>query len=291
MRALVGIILNTIREGLRQPFFYLLVAIGASALIITVFIPLFTLGNDTDMYKDLGLSFLLVFVLLWGLLAAATGIAREVEDKTAHTILSKSGGRWAFIVGKYLGVMATVVLATAALGAVLAVAVHFRVALDAQYDAVERDFVRGGLGEQVAAFRARQWHQALTVVPGAALVLLQVGVLAAVATALSTRLAPTASVGLSLAAYVVGHLTVFLEGAARGAGGAVAVLVQAVLAVVPFLEIFNISEKLSHAVLVPWGEEWGAVWGYVGWSAVYAAAYAGAAVLAGVMLFRRRSLA
>lgn len=51
------------------------------------------------------------------------------------------------------------------------------------------------------------------------------------------------------------------------------------LAVVPFLEIFNLNEKLSHAMLTPLAAgshgaaEWRAVWEYVGWSGLYALAY------------------
>jgi ABC-type transport system involved in multi-copper enzyme maturation permease subunit len=292
MLALVGIILNTFREAVRRPFYWLLLAAGAAALLVTMRLPLFTFYNDVDMYKDLGLSFVLLFVLLVGLLAAATGVAREVEDKTAHTILAKAVGRWQFIVGKYLGAMAAVAAAAAVLGLVFAAAVYYRVELDAGLSEHGHAYARGGIGLEAAALRARQWNQALTVVPGLVLVLLQVGVLAALATAVSARLSPAASVGLSLVAFVAGHLTVFLESAARGAGGAAEGLAQAVMAVVPFLEIFNINQKLSHAMLIPLDGSgpWGEVWAYVGWAALYAVAYAAAAIGAGVLVFRRRPL-
>ena len=294
MGALVGIAKNTFRESVRQPFYYLLLGMAAAALLVTLRLPLFTFYDDTDMYKDLGLSFILIFVLLSGLLAAATGVAREVEDKTAQTILAKASGRWQFILGKYAGVVAAVALATGVVGLLFVVAVYYRVELDA--NVLERAYVEGGMGEEVAAFRVRQWNQAFTVVPGLVLVGLQVSVLSAVATALSTRFSPAASVALSLAAFVLGHLTVFLERAAGAAGGVLEAVAQGVLAIVPFLEIFNINSKLSHTILVPWGggpgaAAWAEVWSYVGWAAVYAAVYAAAAIGAGVLLFRRRSIA
>ncbi|MBM4019439.1 MAG: hypothetical protein FJ288_14140 [Planctomycetes bacterium] len=292
MRALCGIILNTFREAVRRPFYWLLLAAGAAALLATMRLPLFTFYNDVDMYKDLGLSFVLLFVLLAGLLAAATGVAREVEDKTAHTILAKAVGRTQFVAGKYLGAMAAAGLAAAVLGAIFAAAVYYRVQLDAGVSEHGHAFSRGGIGAEAAALRTRQVHQAATVLPGLVLVVLQVGVLAAVATALSTRLSAAAAVGASLAAFVAGHLTVFLEVPARAAGGAAEWLAQAVLAAVPFLEIFNINQHLSHAVLVPldWSGPWGDAWAYVGWAALYAAAYAAAAIGAGVLAFRRRPL-
>ncbi len=294
MRALAGIALTTLRETTRQPFYYLLLAVGAAALVITLWLPLFTFHSDTEMYKDLGLSFVLVFVMLVGLLAAATGVAREVEDKTAHTILAKAGVRWTFILAKYLGAMGAVLLAVAGLGGVLVVCVYYRVELDA--GVLDRPYTIGGIGAEVEAFWWRRVHQALTVVPGLVLVAMQVGVLSAVATALSARFSVAASVALALGVFVVGHLTVFLEHAARTAATGTRVAAEVVLTLVPFLEIFNLNRYLSHTMLTPFdagspgAEAWADTWIQVGLSAVYAAAYAAAALAVGALLFRRRSL-
>ncbi|MGB3087891.1 MAG: ABC transporter permease subunit [Phycisphaerae bacterium] len=299
MMRLAGIVLNTFRETVRRPFYYLLLAGAAAALLATLRLPFFTLGRsghygDTDMYKDLGLSFVLVFVLLLAVLGAATSVAKEVEDKTAQTILSKAVGRWQFIVGKYVGVMVAVTIGLVVLGVIFAAAVYYRVRLDA--GVFERAYTRGGVGHQIEAFRARQIYQALTITPGIVLVLLQVGVLAAVATAISTRLSSAASVGLSLALFLVGHLTVFLESGARLASAGWQALCSGILAFMPFLEVFNLNERLSHTMLTPFdagspgAAQWTAVWAYVGLSALYAAAYCVFALGLGVVLFRRRSL-
>ena len=295
MRALAGMALNTFRETTREPFYYLLVSAGVAVLAISLWLRSFTFYHETDMYKDLGLSFILLFVMLAGLLAAATGVAREVEARTAHTILAKSGVRWTFIVGKYLGVLAGVVLALAVLGAVFVVAVYYRVEMDA--GVLERPYTLSGVGEQVEAFRWRQINQALTVVPGLVLVGLQVAVLSAVATALSARFSAAASVGLALGVFVVGHLVVFLESAARTAGAGARAAAEGVLTLVPFLEIFNINDRLSRSILTPFADTggstalWGEVWAYVGLAALYAGAYVAAALGVATVLFRRRSLA
>lgn len=294
MRALTGIALTTFRETTRQPFYYLLLAVGAAALVVTLYLPLFTFSHDTDMYKDLGLSFVLVFAMLVGLLAAATGVAREVEAKTAHTILAKAGGRWTFILAKYLGAMAAVLVAVAGLGLILAVCVYYRVELDV--GVVERPYTMGGIGAKVEAFWWRRVHQALTVVPGLVLVILQVGVLSAVATALSARFSVAASVALSLGVFVVGHLTVFLEQATRTATAPARAVAEVVLTLVPFLEIFNLNRYLSHTMLTPFkegaagAEAWAEAWAQVGLSALYAGAYTAAALAVGALVFRRRSL-
>ncbi len=293
-RALAGIAVNTVRETFRQPFYFLLMGVTIAALLATLRLPFFTFYDDTDMYKELGLSFILVFMLVAGVMAAATGVAREVEDRTAQTILSKALGRWQFVVGKYVGVLAAVGGAIAVVGVVFAATVYYRVALDASPGGGRG--VPMGIGYEVEAFRALQWNQALTVTPGIVFVFLQVAVISAVATALSTRLSAVASVGISLAMFVIGHLTVFLEGGMRAAGETVRGLTWGLLAAVPFLEIFNLNQKLSHTVLAPLeagtpgAAAWSEVWGYVGWASLYALAYVGFAVGLGVVLFRRRAL-
>jgi ABC-type transport system involved in multi-copper enzyme maturation permease subunit len=290
-----GIALNTFRETTRQPFYYLLILVGVAALVVTLWLPLFTFYSDTDMYKELGLSFTLVFVMLVGLLGAATGVAREVEDRTAQTILAKSGVRWKFILGKYVGTMGAVAVALAVMGAVLVIAMYYRVEIDA--GVLEQSFTLGGMGEQVEAFWWRRVYQAVTVVPGLVLVGLQVGVLSAVATALSARFSVAASVALALGVFIVGHLVVFLDQATRTVGAGTRAAVEAVVTVVPFLEIFNITHRLSHTMLTPLdpgtpgAEAWAEVWRYVGLASLYAAAYVGVALAVGVVLFRRRSLA
>jgi len=294
-KALGGITLNTFREVMRQPFYYLLLGAGFAGLAVTFFLPWFTFGNDTDMYKEIGLSFILLFVLLAGLLAASTSVAREVEDRTAQTILAKALGRGVFILGKYLGVLGTVAIAVAILGLLFSAAVYYRVWWDAAMGG-HGARVPVGLGAEVDAFHASQWNQALTILPGVVLIFLQVGVMVAVATALSARFSVTASVGLSLTAFVVGHLTVFLEGGMRSAGEAQRTLAQAALAAVPFLEIFNINRRLAHTILTPFAPgtpgaaEWAAVWAYVGVAALYALVYSAFAIAAGVVLFRRRAI-
>jgi len=96
--------------------------------------------------------------------------------------------------------------------------------------------------------------------------------------------------------FVIGHLTVFLEGGMRTAGETVRGVTWGLLAAVPFLEIFDLNQKLSHTVLAPLetgtpgAAAWPEVWGYVGWASLYALAYVGFAVGLGVVLFRRRAL-
>jgi hypothetical protein len=126
-------------------------------------------------------------------------------------------------------------------------------------------------------------------------IIFEVGVLSAVATALSARFSVAAGAALAPGVFVVGHLMVFLEQAVRTATAGTRAAAEVVLTLLPFLEIFNINRHLSHTMLTPFGEgagaeAWADTWAYVGLSAAYAAAYAAAALAVGALVFRRRSL-
>jgi len=82
-------------------------------LIIIVFglLPFFTLGEDTVMYKSVALDVVLLFVLIITLFATSKSIFDEIEDRTMLTLMSKPVRKWEVLVGKYLGIILSALLA------------------------------------------------------------------------------------------------------------------------------------------------------------------------------------
>ncbi len=110
LRNLPPIITNTFTETLRQPVFG--VIIGATILLF-IFSPslvMFTMEDDNLLLQDVGLSTLLVAGLLLAVFSAAGTVTEEIENKTVLTVVSKSVRRSTFIVGKFLGIAAAVML-------------------------------------------------------------------------------------------------------------------------------------------------------------------------------------
>src|SRR5580704_13573669 len=97
------ILRHTFIEAVVQPIFSLLLALGSAILIIFGLLPFFTLGEDTVMYKSVGLDVILLMVLLATLFATSKSIHEEIEDRTMLTLMSKPIYKWAVLVGKYLG--------------------------------------------------------------------------------------------------------------------------------------------------------------------------------------------
>src|SRR3954466_15871156 len=113
------ILRHTFIEAIVQPIYPLLLALGAAILCIFSLLPFFTLGEDTVMFKSVGLDVILLLVLIVTLFATSRSIFDEIEDRTMLTLMSKPVRRWEVLVGKYLGIVLAAALAIAVLGGLL----------------------------------------------------------------------------------------------------------------------------------------------------------------------------
>src|SRR5947199_8027054 len=113
------IIRHTFLEAIIQPIYSLLLALGAAILIVFALLPFFTLGEDTTMYKAVGLDVILLLVLIVTLFATSRSIFDEIEDRTMLTLMSKPVRRWQVLLGKYLGIILASGMAVIILGTIL----------------------------------------------------------------------------------------------------------------------------------------------------------------------------
>src|SRR6266542_4621784 len=120
------IIRHTFLEAIIQPIYSLLLALGAAILIVFALLPFFTLGEDTTMFKAVGLDVILLLVLIVTLFATSRSIFDEIEDRTMLTLMSKPVRRWQVLVGKYLGIILASGMAVTILGAILIVCTWLR---------------------------------------------------------------------------------------------------------------------------------------------------------------------
>ena len=74
-------------------------------------ITMYSLDEDIKLLRELGLSTLFLTGLFIAIFSAAGAVTEEIETKTITTVLSKPIGRPTFVLGKFLGVTAAVVLA------------------------------------------------------------------------------------------------------------------------------------------------------------------------------------
>lgn len=114
---------NTATEALRQPVFSIILAIAVSLIVLSPFLTLFTLMEGPKMMKDMGLATIFLAGVLLAAFAASNVVTEEIENHTALTVLSKPVGRFEFILGKFLGVLAAVTVAFYLMGLSLILAV------------------------------------------------------------------------------------------------------------------------------------------------------------------------
>lgn len=103
--------LNTFVETIRQPIYGVILLVTAAMLILNVSLAAFTLDDDDKLLLDLGLSTLLLSGLFLSAFSATGVLTREIENKTVLTVISKPISRPLFILGKFAGLLAALVLA------------------------------------------------------------------------------------------------------------------------------------------------------------------------------------
>jgi ABC-type Na+ efflux pump permease subunit len=292
------ILRHTLIESLLQPIYLLLLALGAAILIVFGMLPFFTLGEDTVMYKAVGLDVLMLLVLLITLFSTSKTIYDEIEDRTMLTLMSKPVRRWEVLVGKYLGIIVAALLAVIILGAVLILCVWYRI----PGDYLLRTNTLNDLElKQISDY---QWMHTAGLVPSLVLAWFEIAVLAAVSVALSTRFSLVVNLPAVIMVYIAGNLTRFLFPMGSESSAAIKLLGRLLALVLPYLAVFDLRHlAVYHDVALPGTQFWprpgvptvdvvyqSQLWHYVGIAALYGIAYSAFALGAGMWLFKSREL-
>jgi ABC-type transport system involved in multi-copper enzyme maturation permease subunit len=291
------IVRYTFLEAVLQPIYSLLLTLGAAIIVIFAMLPFFTLGEDTKMFKSVGLDVILLLVLLATLFATSKSIFDEIEDRTMLTLMSKPVQRWEVMVGKYLGIISAAALGVGLLGIVLILGTYYRIPTDYMLNSSSlNDLVRN----QVSDLR---WAHIVGLVPQLTLTWLQISVLAAIGVALSTRFSLVVNMPTVILLYLAGNLTKYLmpisTGPLKDKSFVLKWFAYIISTLLPYLGNFDMKEAALFATIKvsgtayandPRGITPAALWGYVGIAALYAIAYAFFALSAGMWSFQTREL-
>ncbi len=290
MGAVFAIAANTFREAVRRRVFLLVLVLTAAVVAVMVILPYFAFKQETDMFKDLALSTAMLATVFLVALVGSGAVAEELETHTATTVLAKPVSRRQFLLGKYLGVVLALLVAAALLAALLFLATYLRVYFDAP--ARERHLAFSIPDSAPAReFQARMLGHALATLPGAVMIFYEGAVLAALAVVFSSRFSRVVAVVVTFGVFLVGHLSEFVLVGVRQSAHAVRTAADVLVHLLPYLETFNITSKVSHMSVGPGHPEFAAVWSYTAWAGLYAVGYAAFVLLLGVLLLRGREIA
>jgi ABC-type transport system involved in multi-copper enzyme maturation permease subunit len=113
---------TTIREALRERLLHNLLVFAVVLVAASLTISQLTLGEQHRIIADVGTSATQVFGTLIAVFLGVGLVSREIDRRTCYAALARPVSRAGFVVGKYLGLLATLAL-NVALMAVATVAV------------------------------------------------------------------------------------------------------------------------------------------------------------------------
>ncbi len=108
---LLAVSRNAFVESIRQPFFLVWTAVIGFAVVLIPYLSAYTFEDDNKLVTDITLSTLLTGGLILAAFTASGVVNREIEKKTALTVITKPLPRPIFVIGKYIGVAGAVTLA------------------------------------------------------------------------------------------------------------------------------------------------------------------------------------
>jgi len=95
---------NAFFESIRQPILLVLVLAGMLLLMLSNPLAAFTMEDDQRMLLDIGLATVFMIGILIASFVASNVLGREIENRTALTVISKPVSRPIFVIGKFIGV-------------------------------------------------------------------------------------------------------------------------------------------------------------------------------------------
>jgi len=258
---------HVFKESVRDRILYGIVAFALLLVVAAVLIAQITAGQDVKIIKDLGLAVIELAGVLMAIVIGVGLVAREIDRRSIFALLTKPLPRGEFVVGKYLGLVLTLLVNVAGMTAVLYLMLAYahtqmsaahRVALDAP-----------------------------VVDPRLLLVVVMIGAELALLTAVSLFFSTFSSSALLSIVFTVGlFLAGLLSGDLRQFGDIVDVSpgvgwgVQMIGWIVPAFSAFDIKSQVVHGLPLPDG--------FLLRTLGYAAFYIAGLLTAAVALFSRR---
>lgn len=265
MSATAAIALNVFRESVRDKVLYNLVLFAIILMAASYLIGQLTAGQDVKIIKDLGLSATSLFGLFIAVFIGIGLVSKEVERRSVYSLLAKPIHRYQMVVGKYAGLVLTLIVNVAIMAA-------------AQY------VVLAYMGWGVSPDIQRSWDAPAldpSILKAIALILVELMVITAIALFFSTFSTPILSAAFTFGFFIVGHFSTDLRNFQQVVDSpAAARLARGLYWILPNLAQFDVKTQVVHAQPVPLG--------YIAITSAYAALYIAVLLVAAVVIFSRR---
>jgi ABC-type transport system involved in multi-copper enzyme maturation permease subunit len=211
---------NTYRENIRDKVLYNLILFALIMILSSLALGQLTLGNESKVIIDLGLSSISVFGMLIAIFIGISLVYKELEKRTVYALLAKPVHRHEWILGKYLGLLFTLLVNLAIMTVGLALAMLYAGGIQA-----------GGY------FR---------LLPAAYMIFLSLALITALALLFSTFSSPALSAVFTFFLWVIGHFGAdLLSFAELTKSASITWLCRILYYLIPNFSNFNILDSRS----------------------------------------------
>lgn len=117
---IITIAANSFKESIRQPVFLVMLLLAAFIQLLNTWIVGFSMGaknvpgevsGDNKLLLDVSMGGIFLLGIMLAAFIATAAISREIDNKTVLTVVSKPIGRPSVILGKYLGITCSMLVA------------------------------------------------------------------------------------------------------------------------------------------------------------------------------------
>jgi ABC-type transport system involved in multi-copper enzyme maturation permease subunit len=255
MPAVVAV--NTFREAVRDRVLYNLIIFALMMIGGAILVGEISIGVHQMVIVNLGLSAISIFGIIMAIFIGVGLVHKEMEKRTLYSLLAKPIRRWEFLVGKFAGLLLTLLVNTALMTLGLTGALYY----------VSRTFERSDLAILVAVY----------------FILLELALITALALFFSCFSSPLLSTLYTLGIYVAGVFAPDIKGVGEYTQSpAMAAGARFVYYLLPNFHNFNVIAAAAHGETIPFTLIWH--------NTLYAALYVILILVAASAVFSGRNL-
>ena len=257
MRNVSTVAANTFREAVRDRVLYNLVFFALLMIGAAILVGQISIGIERDVIISLGLSAISVVGIFIAIFLGVALVSKEMDKRTLYSLLAKPVKRWEFLLGKFVGLVMTLTVNTAAMAAGLYIALW----------SIDREWQPSDIYILMAVY----------------LILLKLAIIVALALLFSCFTTPFLAILFTAGMYVAG----LLAGDLRTVHGveldpSTLKWMRGISYLLPNFENFNVMGAVVHGRSLPVAIVWQAT--------LYALLYTAIVLTGAAMVFSRRNL-
>lgn len=107
MRNVAAIAVNVVKDAARKKVFFVVFLFGLVVVAVAPLLPSFEMGARAQFLRDISISLVSLFGVILAVILSVGQVTGEIDKRTIYNILSKPVSRLEYLLGKYLGIVAS----------------------------------------------------------------------------------------------------------------------------------------------------------------------------------------